>query len=77
METTRTTKAWTFTSLQLFREDLEEVMSLLRAPRAEADISIEDDKQRYPSLEEMRVQRGYHIHYLRITNHTVSGLGLN
>jgi hypothetical protein len=71
LETTRTTKAWTFTSLQLFREDLEQLMSLLREPRADSDISIEDDKQQYPSLEEMRVQRGYDVHYLRIINHTV------
>jgi hypothetical protein len=71
LETTRTTKAWTFTSLQLFREDLEELMSLLREARANSDISIEDDKQQYPSLEEMRVQRGYDVRYLRITNQTV------
>jgi hypothetical protein len=71
LETTRTTKAWTFTSLQLFREDLEELLSFLRAAREDSEISIEDDKQQYPSFEEMRVQRGYNVPYLRLTNHTV------
>lgn len=71
METARTTKAWTFTSLQLFREDIDEIMSLLRQPGVESDILIEDDKQQYPSFEEMRVQRGYNVPYLRITNRTV------
>jgi hypothetical protein len=46
-------------------------MSLLRQPGAESDILIEDDKQQYPSFEEMRVQRGYNVPYLRITNRTV------
>jgi hypothetical protein len=71
LETARTTKAWTFTSLELFREDLDELMSLLREARADSEISIEDDKQQYPSFEEMRVQRGYNVPYLRITNHSV------
>jgi hypothetical protein len=71
LETARTTKAWTFTSLQLFREDLDDLMSLLREARADSDILIEDDKQQYPSFEEMRVQRGYNVPYLRITNRTV------
>jgi hypothetical protein len=71
LETARTTKAWTFTSLQLFREDLDELICLRQRGNSESDILIEDDKQSYPSFEEMRVQRGFNVPYLRITNRTV------
>jgi hypothetical protein len=71
LETTRTTKAWNPSSIMLFREDLEEILKIFRTTAADSPISIEDEENQYPSLEEVLVHKGPNVVSLRIINAAV------
>jgi hypothetical protein len=68
LETTRTTKAWNPSSLMLFREDLEEILTIFRTLAPDSHILIEDEETHYPSFEELLVQKGPNVINLRIIN---------
>jgi hypothetical protein len=55
----------------LFREDLEEILRILRTTAADSPISIEDEETQYSSLEEVLVHKGPNVVSLRIINPAV------
>jgi len=55
----------------LFREDLEEILQILRTAAPDSPISIEDEETQYPSLDEVLVQKGPDVVNLRIINAVV------
>jgi hypothetical protein len=71
LETTRTTRAWSPSSIMLFREDLEEILKIFRSVAPDSSISIEDEETNYPSFEEVLVQKGPNVINLRIINAVV------
>jgi hypothetical protein len=71
LEITRTTKAWTYESIMLYREDLDEIIGIFKTSNPNSIVSIEDDQTPYPSLDEMRVHNGDRVANLRLVNEEV------
>jgi len=62
----RNTQSWSYDSLMLFREDLEELLRIFNPTGAADAITILDDECEYSSLEEVGQEKGDRLDHLII-----------
>jgi hypothetical protein len=65
------TRVHVFESLQLFREDLDEIIKIFRQTNPESSVSLEDGERTYESFEEMRTLNGDETSHLILQNQVV------
>ena len=66
MKRKRGTRSWSYNSLMLFREDLEEIFRLFNPTGAEGGIKLSDSKAEYDSLDDMKIHCGPRIEEITV-----------
>jgi hypothetical protein len=66
MKRLRSTRSWTYDSLMLYREDLEELLRIFNPSGGAGLVKISDSGAEYDSLDEMKAEKGSRIDHITL-----------